>query len=297
MNAESMDWDNQRVFLAILREGSLSAAARALGIAQPTVRRRLEALEAGVGFALFTRSPAGLMPTEAAWRLGAHAEAMAAAAAAFERASSGDLDAVAGTVRITTSDVVGTEVLPAMLTELREHHPALVVEVHLSNRNEDLLRQDADLAVRMVRPAQVALVTRRAGAIPLGFFAAPSYVQRHGVPRAAAELRQFALIGPDRDTRDLEGLRPFGLDVGPKEFAVRMDNQVAQLAAIRAGLGIGMCQTPLARRAPALVPVLPELRLPALEAWIVMHEDLRRVHRVRATFDHLAAAFARYTKG
>jgi DNA-binding transcriptional LysR family regulator len=223
---------------------------------------------------------------------------MEAAAAAFERTSSGDLDTVAGTVRITASDVVGTEVLPAMLAELRERHPALVVEVHLSNRTEDLLRQDADLAVRMVRPAQGALVARHVGAIPLGFFAGPSYVQRHGVPRTAAELGNFALIGPDRDTRDLEALRALGLaDLPRGAMMVRTDNQVAQLAAIRAGLGIGICQVPLARRAPVLVAVLPELRLPALEAWIVMHEDLRRVRRVRAAFDHLAAAFARYAKG
>src|SRR5262249_40431219 len=161
----------QRAFLAVLRHGSLSAAARALDVAQPTVRRRLEALEQSLGQALFTRSPSGLSPTAAALTLGPHAEAMAAAAAAFERASSADAGAVAGTVRITASEMVGGEVLPGILAALLEQHPELRLEIQLSNLTQDLLRQEADIAVRMVRPVQSALVSKRVGTVKLGLFA------------------------------------------------------------------------------------------------------------------------------
>ena len=297
MNPDMTDWESQRAFLAVLREGSLSGAARALGAAQPTVRRRLEALERSVGAALFTRSPTGLTPTEAARALGRYAEAMATAADAFTRAASADAGAASGTVRITASDVIGAEVLPAMLADLRRSHPGLVLELHLSNRNENLLSQEADIAVRTVRPAQAAVVAKRVGVVKLGLFAAKAYLDEHGTPLAVEDLRRFALVGPDRDTGDLRALREAGLDLRREMFAVRTDSHLAQLGAIRAGLGIGVCQAALARRGAGLVPVLPAAFAYGLETWIAMHEDLRRVERVRVTFDHLVRALSGYVIG
>ncbi|WP_323991682.1 LysR family transcriptional regulator [Nguyenibacter sp. L1] len=294
MSPQPFDWDNQRVFLAILHEGSLSAAARALRVAQPTVRRRLEALERSIGTVLFTRSPAGLTPTQDALVLGRHAEAMASEAAAFMRASSAPAGAVSGVVRITASETMGTEVLPAMLAALRVRHPRLVIELHLDNRNQDLLRRDADIAVRMVRPSQGDLLARRIGAVKLGLFAAPSYAERHGLPAGTGDLARHALIGPDRREGDLAMIRQAGLCLAREDFAIRIDDHVAQLAAIRAGLGIGICQQPLARRAPSLLPVLPAQFAMALELWLVMHQDLKPVRRVRAVCDHLAHELAVY---
>ena len=292
MNEPELDWERQRAFLAVLREGSLSAASRSLGVAQPTVRRRLEALEETMGIALFTRSPQGLTPTELGRALGPHAEAMAAASDAFARASSARSRSVAGTVRITASEIVGTEVLPGTLVKLRREQPALRFELALTSRTEDLLRQEADIAVRMIRPDQSALVARRASAVALGFFASPAYVDRYGKPREMAELDRFSLIGPDRQIADLRFLRAAGLS--PKSFAVRVDSHVAQLHAIRAGLGIGLCQSPLSRREPTLVPILPEALSTKLDMWVAMHEDLRKVPHVRVTFDHLVKELARY---
>ncbi|SDD65577.1 transcriptional regulator, LysR family [Variovorax sp. CF079] len=297
MSTSHLDWENQRAFLAVLREGSLSAAARALNVVQPTVRRRLDALERSLGVALFTRSPSGLSPTEAARELGAHAETMAAAADAFARAASADTDAAFGTVRITASDVMGAEVLPAVLAELQEAQPGLVFELSLTNRTEDLLRHEADIAVRMVRPTQAAVVATHVGAVQLGLFAKAAYLEKHGTPRALEELGRFALIGPDRDTGVLRALQARGLDLRRAMFSCRADNQLAQLGAIRAGLGIGICQKALARRDPALVPVLPELFTHDLETWVTMHEDLRRVRRVRTTFGHLVKALSAYCSG
>lgn len=291
------DWENQRAFLAVLREGSLSAAARTLGVAQPTVRRRLEALERSLGHALFTRSPSGLSPTTAARELGPHAEAMAAAAEAFTRASSGKAAAVAGTVRITASEIVGCEILPPILATLRERHPKLRFEVDLSNQLKDLLRQEADIAVRMVRPTQVALHAKRVGTVKLGLFATRSFLERNGTPRAMADLASCGFIGRDRSAADQRIRTGLAGAISAAEFALRTDNHVAQVAAIRAGIGVGFCQVPLAARSPGLVRVLEAAFDVGLETWVVMHEDLRRVRRVRVTFDHLVAGLTVYCAG
>lgn len=207
MDRPEPGWDLYRSFLAVLREGSLSGAARALGLTQPTLGRHVEALEQTLGLALFTRSGHGLMPTEAALELRPHAEALAASAAALLRAASGRGAGTRGTVRITASEVVGAEVLPPILARLRREHPELVVELVLSNRTEDLLRRDADIAVRMVRPAQEALVARRLGVVELGLHAHQRYLDRCGAPAVLDDLRAHALIGFDRETADSEGSR------------------------------------------------------------------------------------------
>jgi DNA-binding transcriptional LysR family regulator len=293
MSATS-DWENQRAFLAVLREGSLSAAARTLGVAQPTVRRRLEALEQSLGQVLFTRSPSGLSPTDAARELGPHAEAMATAAAAFTRASSAKAAAVAGTVRITAGEIVGGEVLPAILTTLRERHPRLRFEVEVSTQVRDLLRQEADIAVRTVRPTQGSLLAKRVGTVKLGLFATRSYLDRHAAPRVMADLASAGFIGRDRRAGDPGVRTAFAGATAKADFALRSDSYQARLSAIRAGMGIGICQVPLAARSPVLVRVLDAAFDVGLEIWVVMHEDLRRVRRVRATFDHLVAGLKAY---
>ena len=291
------DWEGQRAFLAVLREGSLSGAARVLALAQPTVRRRIEDLEAALGTPLFTRSPSGLLPTDTAHALREHAEAMAMAADAFVRSASAVATEVAGTVRITASDVIAVEVLPAILAPLAAMHPALVIELSPSNRNEDVLRREADVAVRMTPPQQEALVARRVGAVPLGLHAHRDYLAVHGTPASIAEVRGHALIGVDRETTVLRAVQARGFALDREDFSFRSDNDLAQLAALRAGLGIGFCQVPLAARDPALVRLLPDALRFDLETWVVMHEDLRGVARVRAVFDALVAGLVDYIGG
>jgi DNA-binding transcriptional LysR family regulator len=294
MNPDRLDWEDLRAFRAVLRDGSLSAAARALGVTQPTMRRRLDALEQALGAALFTRAPTGLAPTEAARALADHADAMAAAAAALARAASADPGALAGAVRITASEIVGAEVLPPMLAALQAAHPGLAIELHLSNRAQDLLRQEADIAIRMLRPAQDALVARRVGEIVLGLYAHPAYLARHGAPADLAALAGHVLIGPDRESGDLAAIRASGLPL--ERIAFRTDSHLAQLAAIDAGIGIGICQVALGARR-GLVHLLPHAFRHALETWVVMHEDLRRTARVRTAFDHLVRGLAAYASG
>lgn len=288
------DWDHYRAFLAVLREGSLSGAARAIGLVQPTVRRRIEELEAGLGAALFTRTPAGLSPTETALALRDHAEAMALAAEAMVRTASADSHEMAGIVRITASDVIAVEVLPPIIAALRRTHPALVIVLSPSNRSEDVLRREADIAVRMVRPAQEALVAQRVGDIALGLFAHRDYLAWAGTPTSLADLRARGLVGLEHESAVLRGYRAAGLTIELDDFAFRSDSDLAQLAAIRAGVGIGVCQVPLARRDPALVRLLASELEHALETWVVTHEDLRGVARIRVVFDALVAGLKNY---
>lgn len=297
MNKREPGWKLFRTFIEVVRDGSLSAAARRLALTQPTVGRHVDALEAALGISLFTRSPRGLIPTSAALDLVPHAEAMAAASAALCRAASSEAATDRGTVRVTASDIMGCEVLPAILGDFRRRHPGIVLELALSNRNEDLLRRDADIAVRMARPTQKALVARRIGKTRIGFYAHKDYLAEFGMPNSVAALDAHCLIGFDRDDRSFRSVGSLARQVTREQFGFRCDSDPAQLAALRAGLGIGGCQVNLAMRMPELVRVLPKAVDFALEIWIAMHEDLKTTRRVRLLFDHLAIGLAAFVRG
>jgi DNA-binding transcriptional LysR family regulator len=289
-------WDFYRTFLAVLEEGSLSGAARALGLTQPTIGRQIEALEQALGVSLFVRSQHGLSPSATALQLRPYAEALAATAAALLRAASSQEAEARGAVRITASDVVGAEVLPSILGALREAHPGLVIELVLSNRVENLLNREADIAVRMVRPNQDALIARYIGEIPLGLFARRDYLQRHGEPRSLTNLSKYAVIGYDRETAFLRAHKEKLGEVDRDLFALKTDSDLAQLAAIRAGFGVGVCEVGLAKRDPSLVRLLADQFEIKLDTWIAMHEDLKETRRCRVVFDALAEGLSRYVK-
>ena len=289
-----LDWDHYRTFLAILEEGSQSGAARALGLTQPTIARHLDALELAAGKPLFLRSYQGLLPTETALSMRTYAETMAASAAALARAASGDGNSPEGTVRISASEVIGIEVLPPILTELQERYPRLTIELSVSDAVEDLLKQQADIAVRMVQPSQGALVSRKIGGIPIGLFAHRRYLFRHGTPQTIEDLSSHRLIGFDRQlayVREMTKKHPEFSDV---RFDFRSDSNVAQLAMIRAGGGIGMCQLALGARDPDLVQLLPGQIPLELMTFLVMHENLKMVPRCRVAFDALTEGLLAY---
>lgn len=298
MNRESPSWDLYRSFLAVLRDGSLSAAARSLGLTQPTLARHVAALEEAVGGALFVRSPRGLEPTDAALALKPQAESLEATAAALWRTASGLGDAARGPVRVTASEIVGARVLPPILANLRARHPELVIELVLSNSLDNLLQRDADVAVRMVEPDQQALVVRKIGSIALGLHAHREYLERQGAPLDLADLARHSVIGFDRPSPAIRAMAQRMAQRVPgfleTPFALRTDSDLAQLAAIEAGFGVGICQIPLARRNPALVRLLPESLELSMGVWVAMHEDLRSTPRCRAVFDGLVAGLSAY---
>jgi len=293
MNREP-DWHFYRTLLAVLEYGSLSAAARNLGLTQPTVGRHIDALEEAIASQLFVRSPNGLLPTDAALELKPYAEALAATAAALLRTASGHRERVAGTVRISASEVIGVEVLPPILAPLVAAYPDLNIELSASDAIEDLFAREADIAVRMAQPTQDQLVARHIGEIPLGFHAHRRYLEQHGVPQEISDLTRHRLVGFDRPTAYIRAMiARFPIPEG-LTFAFKSDNPLAQISAIRAGIGIGICQAGLAARDPDLLPVLPEhFRIP-LDTWVVMHEGTKTARRYRVTFDALVDGLLNY---
>ncbi|WOB07968.1 LysR family transcriptional regulator [Piscinibacter gummiphilus] len=300
MAQDTPGWELFRTFLGVLQAGSLSAAARELGLTQPTAGRHVAALEKALSLTLFTRSQTGLLPTDAARALQPYAESMAATAAALQREASSQADSlerVRGAVRITASEVIGVEVLPPILARLRQQQPGLVVELVISNRLQDLLHREADIAVRMTPPHHEALIAQRLGGIELGMHAHRDYLARRGTPRTEAELLGHDLIGFDTETPFIRALaRSIGA-VKRDAFALRTDNDLAQLAAIRAGHGIGFCQVGLAKRHGALVRVMPKRFAFKLDTWLAMHEDLRASPRCQVTFQALAEGLRAYIEG
>jgi DNA-binding transcriptional LysR family regulator len=289
----NLEWESQRVFLAVLRSGSLSGAARLLGIAQATARRRLENLEAGLGVKLFTRTSAGLTPTASARGLTHHVESMAIAAEAFNRMASGETEASHGVVRLTGSDFVGVEILPGILRQVQQHLPGLKFEISINDALEDIARQEADIAVRLLRPSGADIVARRTGVLRVGLYASADCLARHGSPVSLDVLRRGPLIGPDRRSADLRRWVEVGLCDADQCFAVATDNHLAQFAALKAGLGFGLCPTVVA--APYdLIPVLPDAFGFEVEVWIAMHNDLRKVGRIARTFERLGEALNTY---
>ncbi len=287
MDEKNIHWDYYRSALAVLEEGSLSGAARALGLTQPTVGRHIEGLEQALGTSLFVRNQSGLSPTIAALAMRPYAESLRATESALLRSVSAEANQVRGTVRVTASEVMGVEILPGMLAGLRQGYPELSIELQISNHTQDLLKRDADIAIRNTEPLQDALIARRAGTISLGFFAHADYLTRHGMPADMDALKDHSLIGFDREFPYIRALQKRYPQIQRAAFALRADSDLVQFSAIRQGFGIGICQLGLARQHTHLQRVLADEFQIDFPVWVVMHEDLRSSQRYRTTFDHL----------
>jgi DNA-binding transcriptional LysR family regulator len=292
-----MSWDFYRTFLEVLREGSLSGAARSLGLTQPTVGRHVDALEEALGYALFIRTQQGLSPTQQALALRPYAEALESTSMALLRAASSQESGVRGTIRITASDVITVEVLPAIITELHAAYPELTIELMPSNRIEDLLQREADIAVRMQRPSQGVLIARRIGDIELGMYAHKDYLARRGKPVRIDDLAGHALIGFDKETAFIRSMKTQLPEVRRELLALRTDSDLASLAMLRAGFGIGFCQIGLARRNPDLVRLFPKRISLKLDTWLAMHEDLRENPSCKVAFAALTKGLEKYVRG
>ncbi len=253
-------------------------------------------LERSLGTVLFTRSAAGLAPTEIARGMVGQLGVMQTASDALVRAASGPQNEASGTVRISASEFVGAAVLPPILARLRVSHPAISIELAPSNASVDLMKQEADLAIRMYPPRGDGLVARKIGTVRLGFYAAESYLARRGLPHSVEELALHELVGPDRSTYDAKLIEAFHPALRGQRLVLRTDSHVVQLAAIRAGVGIGVVQRAVADQDPTLIAVLPQLDFATLETWVVVHDDLRRLPKVRTVFDYLVKEMSVFTR-
>ena len=292
MDATEPSWELYRSFLAVVREGSLSGAARAIHLTQPTIGRHVDALEAALGEPLFTRSQSGLRPTPTAAALVPHVEAMASAAGALRRAASGEALGERGAVRVTAPDIMGVEVLPPALAPFREAHPGIEVEVVLSNRTADLGRREADIAVRTVKPTQASLVARKLGVARVRVHAHPRYLQAHGTPRSVDALLNHSFVGFDT-AASVRSLPDMPFEITRDLFAFRCDSDVGQYAALKAGFGVGFCQVGMAKRDGLTQLPIEELGF-ELGVWLVMHKDTKASRRVRLLFEHLGEYLKSY---
>lgn len=286
------DWNQLLAFLETAETGSLSAAARKLGLTQPTLSRQVAAIERQLGVTLFERLGKTMVLTATGLALLEHARVMGAAAADLTLAATGQSQAVDGVVTISASEALAALLLPGVLLRLRRQAPGITIDLVASDALSDLRRREADIAVRHLRPDQPDLIGRFIRDAQAGFYASTAWVQRHGHPRTAAQAAQHAFVGSDRAGRYLGYLRQHGLPLEVANFSCYAENSMAGWALVRAGLGIGAMMVDIADAAPDVVRVLDDVPLVQFPIWLVTHRELRTARRIRLVFDLLAEMLA-----
>jgi len=287
------DWNQARAFLVTAEEGSLSAAARALGLTQPTLGRQVAALEADLGVALFERVGRSLALTPSGIELLDHVRAMGDAAGRLSLTASGRSQAIEGQVSITAADAVSAYQLPPILQRLRARAPGIEIEVVASNELQDLRRREADIAVRHVRPEDPDLIARLVRETPGHVYASSAYLDRHGRPRTAHDLADAPFIGYGSFAQMEPFLVRMGLSLSADNFPLMTNSSIVGLQLVKLGLGYTVLTADLAALNPELEKVLPDgLESIPVPIWLTTHRELHSSRRIRLVFDFLAEAFA-----
>ena len=284
-------WEGIQEFLAVASTGSLSAAARELGVSQPTVGRRIEGLEARLDAPLFLRTPQGLSLTETGEKILQHAEHMSDDALAIERIVTGGQKGLSGSVTISAIEGLGAGWLTGQLGAFYERYPEISIELMMQVQAADLLRREADIAIRFFRPSQLDLVAKRVGSVAFGFYASKDYLRQHPAPKTITDLNAHPFVSPDQEVmRYVEKeVHEMGLRFSHASF--RSNSMMALLKATRSGYGIGVHTCIVADRQPDLVRILSNEALFVQEIWLAIHKDLRRSARIRAVLDFLIVLF------
>lgn len=285
---ENLDWSLIRAFLAVAETGSLSAAARTLGSSQPTVGRQVREVETALGVELFQRHAKGLSLTETGAAMLPAAKRMRDSVGEIALIAAGQDMRPTGTVRITASVIVAHFVLPQILARLRRDEPGIEIELVATDSSDNLLFREADIALRMYRPDQLDMVTLHVTDLPLGIYAAKSYLDRVGRPDTVEDAFKLDWVGYDRSDLMLRGMRRLGWAVDRNFFATRTDDQAGNWQLIRAGCGIGIAQIATAQDAPEVERLFPDMALPSLPVWLTAHEAMRRTPRIARVWDALA---------
>ncbi len=290
--AVTFDWNRARAFLVTAEEGSLSAAARALEMTQPTLGRQVAALEEELGVPLFERGGRGMALTPNGLDLLDHVRAMGEAANRLSLSASGQSTSLEGNVCITATEITAAYLLPPVVRKLRRLEPGITVEIVASNSASDLKRREADIAIRIFRPTQPDLVAKRIRGMQARLYATPGYLATLGNPRTAADLADADFLGFDRTDRFIAVLREAGLDVTSRQFPVITENHLVQWELVKQGMGIGPMVTDVGDHEPLVRPALPDLLPFRGEVWLVAHRELRTSRRIRRVFDFLAEELA-----
>ncbi|MEM1138408.1 MAG: LysR family transcriptional regulator [Pseudomonadota bacterium] len=289
----SFDWNQARSFLAVAEEGSLSAAATALKVTQPTITRQLTALESELGVTLLERTGRTVALTEAGLKLLVHVRAMAEDANRMSLAASGTSQAIDGQVRITAAEMTAAFLLPPILDRLRAVAPDLEIEIVTDNTVGDLLRREADIAVRHVRPDQPNLIARLVSEDPTRFYAVDRYLDAYGIPALGegASTHQFVSFGDfERMGSYLKGT---GLELSRKNFRYTSKSQIVEWEIARRGHAIAIMSDRIASTFPDFRPVLTEVAPFTMPVWLVTHREVRTSRRIRLVYDLLAESLSR----
>ncbi|MEM1264546.1 MAG: LysR family transcriptional regulator [Pseudomonadota bacterium] len=292
-NAISFDWNQAKSLLAVAEEGSLSAAATALKVTQPTITRQLAALEADLDVTLFERTGRSVSLTPAGLDLLDHIRTMADGASLVSMTASGRSEAIDGLVRVTASELTAAHILPPILDRFCALAPDLHIEIVADNGVRDLLLREADIAVRHVRPEQPNLIAKLIRDEPMRFYAVSAYIDAFGAPKrdGGASAHQFVSFG---DFERVVGyLNQIGFDLGRKNFRYASNSQLVELEIARSGHAIAIMFDRVALRLPEFQPVLTEVDPFKLPVWLVAHRELQTSRRVRLVFDTLAEGLSR----
>jgi DNA-binding transcriptional LysR family regulator len=285
---DRFDWNQLNAFLETAETGSLSAAARKLGLTQPTLSRQVAAIERRLGVTLFERVGKSMALTPTGVDLLEHARAMGSAAEALSLAATGRSKAVGGVVSVSASDLIAVYLLPTLVRQLREQEPGIKIEVVATNALSDLLRREADIAIRNVKPEQPELIARLIGEATASFYASKEWVKTNGHPRTAKDSSQLSFIGSDRSGLFLRYLQQHGLPLSEANFSCYADHSAAHLALVCEGMGIGAMMDKIALDTPGIVRVLDEVPPIHFPMWLVTHRELRTSRRIRIVFEALA---------
>ncbi|KIC11987.1 LysR family transcriptional regulator [Leisingera sp. ANG-M1] len=286
------DWNHIRAFLATAETGSLSAAARQLGLTQPTLSRQVAALEEQLGVLLFERLGRALALTDAGHELLEHSRKMGEAAQGLSIAATGQAQSIEGTVRITASDVMSAYVLPSVLHQLRQRAPKLTVDVVAANDIRDLMRREADIAIRHVRPEQPELIARLVQEATGHFYAAKTYLDRRGRPSSLAELAAHDFVSFGNTGRMIEYLVPMGIPVTAENFRIGSNSGLVAWELVRQGFGVTPMSDEVAAAAPEVERLVPGSDAITFPVWLTTHRKLHTSRRIRLVFDLLAEFFA-----
>jgi DNA-binding transcriptional LysR family regulator len=286
------DWNRARAFLVTAEEGSLSAAARALDMTQPTLGRQVTALEQELGVALFERVGRGLVLTPGGLELVNHVRAMGDAANRVSLTASGQSQNIEGSICITASEVHAAFLLPPIIAKLRQAEPGINVEIIASNAASDLRRREADIAIRSFQPTQAELIARKIKDVPARLYATPGYLESIDSPTCSEDLKRADFIDFDSTDRLLNGLNALGLNLTRRNFPIQTENHLVQWELVKLGLGIGIMPADIGDAEPSVQQVLPELEPITFPIWLTTHRELKTSRRVRLVFDLLATELA-----
>lgn len=283
------DWNQARAVLATYEEGSLSAAATALGLTQPTVGRQVAALEAALGIVIFERVGRGIEITPSGRDLIPKLCQMRDAAMQFSISASSQSQSIDGRVCVTASDLFASHFLPDVLRDLATIAPRLQIDIVADNALQDLQRREADIAIRHVRPTQPELFARLLGHASAGLFAHETYLSARGTPRSVKELRDHQFIGFGDRALMRGHLTGWGIDIADDNLRVTSENGLYAWGLCQAGFGIAVMSVALGRAAPGMRQILPDLPLTQFPVWLTTHRELQSSKRIRLVFDRIAA--------